>query len=50
MEQQREHELGRKIDVDLNATRKGQGIGKQDMMLRHEGTEAERVRRTEAET
>jgi hypothetical protein len=50
LEQQREHELGRKIDVDLNANRKGQGIGKQDMTLRHEGTKEKRVRRIEAGT
>ncbi|KAJ7821052.1 hypothetical protein B0H13DRAFT_1921001 [Mycena leptocephala] len=50
LEQQGEHESGWKIDVDLNANRKGQGIGKQDMTLRHEGTEAERVRRTGAGT
>jgi hypothetical protein len=45
-----EHESGRKIDRDLNANRKGQGIGKQNMMLRHEGTKAERMRRTGAGT
>ncbi|KAJ7915438.1 hypothetical protein B0H13DRAFT_1872096 [Mycena leptocephala] len=38
LEQQGEHESGWKIDVELNANRKGQGIGKQDMTLRHEGT------------
>ncbi|KAJ7842492.1 hypothetical protein B0H13DRAFT_1909797 [Mycena leptocephala] len=41
LEQQGEHESGRKIDVDLNANRKGQDIGKQDMTLGHEGREAE---------
>jgi hypothetical protein len=41
LEQQGEHESGRKIDVDLNANEKGKGIEKQDMTLRHEGREGE---------
>jgi hypothetical protein len=44
LEQQGEHESGWKIDVELNTNRKGQGIGK------HEGTKAERARRTGAGT
>ncbi|KAJ7864923.1 hypothetical protein B0H13DRAFT_1898879 [Mycena leptocephala] len=44
LEQQGEHDSGKKIDVDLNGNGKGQGIGKQDMMLRHEGREGETQR------